>query len=257
MWVIVSELTPPQYLSASSIFTFEQCPLKYKYSRIDGLKEDPTEATLLGNFVHDVLEEFYGLSNDLRTRDQAKLIARSQWESVWGQKIAEWVAPEKLNKVRWNAWWCIENLWGLEDPTSVKPEGLETEVNAAIAGVNVKGFVDRWSRNDLGNIVVTDYKSGKTPLPRYQSQKYVQLIIYALALEEMGFGKADEVELLFLKDGDKLSKQIVEEDTAFVKNLIVDVRKNIDERCVSGEFEAKPSRLCDWCSFKPICPYWK
>ena len=221
------------------------------------MKEDPTEATLMGNFVHDVLEDLYNLSSDLRTLSQAKVIARYQWESNWGQKISEWVPSNRLNTVRWNAWWCIENLWGLEDPQSVSPEGCETEVNVSIGGVNVKGFVDRWSRNDSGNIIVTDYKSGKTPLPKYREQKYTQLIIYALALEQMGFGKVDEIELLFLKDGDRLSKKVVDEDSVSVMNLIVNTRKQIDERCQSGEFEAKPSRLCDWCSFKPICPYWK
>lgn len=253
----MSELKPPDYLSASSILTFEQCPLKYRFSRIDGMREDPTEATLLGNFVHDILEDLYNLPNDERTLERAKSIARHQWESSWGSQISEWVPTDKLNKVRWGAWWCIENLWKLENPQSINPEGCETEVNVAIAGVNVKGFVDRWSKNDSGNIVVTDYKSGKTPQPRYQVQKYVQLIIYALALEEMGVGKVEEVELLFLKDGDRLRRKVNSEDAFSVTKMIVDTREQIDKRCISGNFEAKPSRLCDWCSFKPICPYWK
>ena len=46
--------SPPPHLSPSSMGTFEQCPLKFKYSKIDMLKDDPTEATLMGNFVHDV-----------------------------------------------------------------------------------------------------------------------------------------------------------------------------------------------------------
>ncbi|MGA0152949.1 MAG: PD-(D/E)XK nuclease family protein, partial [Ilumatobacteraceae bacterium] len=49
-------LTPPAYLSPSSIGTYRDCPQKFKFSRIDGLKEPPTWATHLGTFVHDVLE---------------------------------------------------------------------------------------------------------------------------------------------------------------------------------------------------------
>lgn len=252
----MTALTPPPYLSASSIFTFLQCPMKYKFSRIDGMKEDPTEATLLGNFVHDVLEDLYNSPSEERTLGLAKSLARLQWDLKWEEQMRPWVPESRFTHIRWSAWWCIENLWKLENPQEIEPDGCETELNVSIAGVPIKGFVDRWSKNDDGKIIVTDYKSGKTPRPQYQEDKYVQLIIYALGLEEMNLGEVSEIELLFLKDGDRLRRSITSDDRQKVVELVSSVKSNIDKRCETNEFETKPTKLCNWCSFKPICPYW-
>lgn len=252
----MSGLTAPPYLSASSIFTFLQCPMKYKFGRIDGIKEDPTEATLLGNFVHDILEDLYNLPNEERTLATAKSIARHQWETNWGEKIKPWVPESRLSNLRWSAWWCVENLWKLENPQDINPSGCETEIYVDVAGVMLKGFIDRWGKNDLGGVIITDYKSGKTPRPQYQNDKYTQLIIYALAIEAMNLGTVDEIELLFLKDGDRLRRLITQEDRNRVTDLLVSVKNQVDDCCQTGVFETKPTRLCDWCSFKPMCPYW-
>lgn len=252
----MSELVAPQYLSASSISTFHQCPLKYKFGRIDKLPEDPTEATLLGNFVHDVLEDLYNTAGPLRSLSTARELARRQWDEKWSSEISKWVPEEKLKQIRWNAWWCVENIWKLEKPEDVRPSGCETEVNVAISGVQIKGFIDRWSTSDDGFLTITDYKTGKTPKPQYRADKYQQLIIYALAVEEMDIGVVKNVELLFLKDGDRVAKEITQDDKNEVRNVLVETRKQIDDSCATGNFETRPSRLCDWCSFKPICPYW-
>ena len=220
------------------------------------MKEDPTEATILGNFVHDVLEELYNADVNKRTIELAKSLARSLWDSKWSAEASAWVKTERLSNMRWNAWWCIENLWKLEEPQKVEPAGLETEINVSISGVKVKGFIDRWSKNSNDKIIVTDYKSGKTPKPKYESDKYVQLIIYALALEELGHGEVEEIELLFLKGADRLRRNITSGDRNYVTDLIVNVRNEIDKCCELEVFETKPTRLCDWCSFKSICPYW-
>ena len=49
----------PAYMSPSSIGTFNQCPMRYKYAKLDRIPEDSTEAQVLGSFVHEVLEEFF------------------------------------------------------------------------------------------------------------------------------------------------------------------------------------------------------
>jgi putative RecB family exonuclease len=258
----MTELLAPEYLSPSSISTFQQCPLKFKFSRIDKLTEPPTEATLVGNFVHDVLEDLYKEPQEHRSMSKAKQLARHQWNEKWAAEMASWIPEKKMHEARWKAWWCVENLWELEDPSSFNPAGLEDELDVAIAGVRVRGFIDRWSYRDNGSVIVSDYKTGKTPKPRYADDKYFQLLIYAVAIEEMakiaGDNKVvEEIELLFLKDATRLRKEVTDTDRNSVKDVLVSVRSAIDARCVAGEFEATPNRLCDWCHYKPICPYWK
>jgi putative RecB family exonuclease len=256
----MGDLAPPPHLSPSSIATFQQCPLKFRYAKIDGLKEDPTDATLMGNFVHDVLEEFYLLSAEDRTLEAAKGLARTLWDTKWRDETAQWVPEAALRQLRWNAWWCIENLWGLEDPAGVEPSGIEQEINTDIEGVTIKGFIDRWSRDDQGMITVTDYKTGKTPRPQYQGDKYQQLMIYAIALQLLGHGEVKDVELLFLKGGDRLRRDVTAADVDKTVATIVGVHGKIVEGCESNSpdeiFYPNPSILCNWCSFKPFCPAW-
>ncbi|MGA0204400.1 MAG: PD-(D/E)XK nuclease family protein, partial [Ilumatobacteraceae bacterium] len=74
-------LTPPAYLSPSSIGTYRDCPQKFKFSRIDGLKEPPTWATHLGTYVHDDLEHLYQLEPDDRTSDVLRTLAGERWQA--------------------------------------------------------------------------------------------------------------------------------------------------------------------------------
>lgn len=251
-----SVLTPPPYLSPSSIATFQQCPLKYKLSRIDGISEPPTEATLRGNFVHSVLETLYGLPAEDRSIRTARNLAKIIWDDEYQEKVAPYVYGESgLRQFRWTSWWCIENLFSMEEPSKIEFDGLETEIDDKIAGVAVKGFIDRWHEAEEG-IVVGDYKTGKTPNPRYMDDKYFQLSLYACALEQK-FGKqVDRIELLYIKDAVLRTKKVTDNDRSLVANTVVSVRTGIDQRCESGAFEPKTSRLCDWCFFKSQCPAW-
>lgn len=250
-------LVAPEYLSASSISTFQQCPLKFKYSRIDRLTEPPTEATLRGNFVHDVLEVLYAAPPENRTLSLAKEISRNLWETTWRDRVLELITDESdLRQFRWSSWWCVENLWLLEEPSEVSPTGLEYEIVTNVAGVNIRGFIDRFSATPDG-LTISDYKTGKTPHPRYSEGKFFQLFLYGLGLRELGIGTTDKVQLLFLKDGQMLDSKMTESDYSHTQDVLVEVKKGIDQRCADRHFEPKTSRLCDWCHFKTICPAWK
>ena len=250
-------LEAPEYLSPSSVSTFKQCPLKFKFSRIDRLSEPPTEATLRGNFVHDVLESLYLLPPEHRTVEAAKELSRSLWEEKWRPQVAQIVTTEPdLRTFRWTSWWCVENLWTLEDPQLVQPEGVEREVLVTVSGVSIKGFIDRFSRTESG-LVVTDYKTGKAPNPRFSHDKFAQLLIYAVALRELGVGETSKVELLFLKESQRLEAEVSEDSLQQTISTLVDTKVQIQKRCIAGEFEPNVTRLCDWCYFKRICPAWK
>jgi putative RecB family exonuclease len=247
---------PPPYLSPSSINTFLQCPLKFKFSKIDGIREPATEATLMGNFVHDVLEALYLLPGSSRTILASKVLAKELWETKYIDQVNEVVEPQKINDFRWKSWFCIENLWQVEDPTSEEMDGIEYEINCSVEGIVLKGFVDRYQMTSDG-IKITDYKTGKIPAAKWQSDKFFQLYIYAAGLEELGVGEVNELELLYLKGpktlSTKVDKKILEETKVKIKT----VKSEIDECCKKEKFKTKTSVLCGWCYFKPNCPAWR
>jgi putative RecB family exonuclease len=252
------KLVAPDRLSPSSISTFRQCPLKFKYSKIDGLPDAPTDATVLGNFVHEVLETMYALPPEQRTQETAKSLARQLWADSWGEKAASLIHSEKeLNFFRWTAWWCIENLWRLEDPINTSPWAIEEHVEGVVGGIRLHGYIDRLFYEN-GVAKISDYKTGKTPKPKYMGDKFFQLIIYSQLLESIDIiPESMSLELLYLKDGVRFEKVVSQEDVQEVIEVIQEVREGIDSRCKSGEFEPNKSILCNWCGYKRICPAWQ
>lgn len=249
-------IQPPQRLSPSSIETWHQCPLKFKYTRIDMLNDPAGPEAVLGSFVHEVLEHLYWLPQEDRTLVTAKTLARNLWDQNWRSEAETHVSPQALRQFRWQAWWCVENLFELENPGDINLGGIEHKFETEIGGVSVRGVIDRWYREG-DELVVGDYKTGKTPAQRFRAGKFFQLFLYSIALSQTLEKPVKRVELLYLKGGDVLSATPTEENLVQTVERIVDTRAQIEEACATGVFEAVPSRLCDWCAFKTtICPYW-
>jgi len=253
-------IVPPPYLSASSIATWKQCPLRYKLSRIDKVPEGTSEALLMGSFVHEVLEHLYKQPAAERTLLNAKQISSYIWSANnWQQQVEQIVHTEQgIRQLRWNSWWCIENLWIIEDPMHIEPSGVENEVGGEIAtGVVLKGFIDRYSVSENGGLKISDYKTGKAPkMKKWLEEKWYQLSIYAMLLGEELQKPIDELELIFLKEAIKFTHKPTPEDIEEVKQDIIKTHKEITEACASAEFETKVGKLCDWCSYQGICPAW-
>lgn len=247
----------PPYLSPSSMSTFRQCPQKFKFNKIDQIPDSPSEATLLGNFVHEILEDFYALPNEERTILAVKTLASQVWHrSDWENRVAGWVRPEDLRRFRWNAWWCVENLWKIENPKQIMPKGIESELHGPLGKATVKGFIDRYESMDDGRIRISDYKTGKTPKKSYVDDKFIQLRIYA-ALLSKEVENITHLQLLYLKDGVNFTYELNEENNEAIINYVTETYEMVEDACRSGVFKFNKSRLCDWCAYKSICPGWK
>jgi putative RecB family exonuclease len=252
-----NELKPPPHLSPSSLSTFEQCPLKFKYNKIDLIPDKPGKEAMLGNFVHDVLEALYKLPSNERTVQSARVLAGEIWASTWAEMVTPLIrSSQEIKNFRWQAWFCIENLWLVEDPQAISPIGLESELNHSLGGVKVKGFIDRYTKSLSDGIVISDYKTGKTPRKEWVSDKFEQLRIYAAIMQETQMFPVTDLELIYLKDGVKFNEVITEDSMSATIQRIQRIKESIDKRCSDGYFEPVKSRLCDWCSYKNICPAW-
>lgn len=260
-----SLLERPKHLSPSSLDTFQTCPLKYRLSRIEKLGEGSTEAQVVGNYVHDVLESLLSQPAHTRTIQAAKELLKHHWLAErfdeegkalpsWGEQLTE-IEPneEKLRQIRWRCWWAVENYFRIEDPTKVNVGEAETRIDVEIAGVPVHGFVDRWDL-DGNRVNITDYKTGKTPKKPYQAKKFQQLLIYADAISQTLDREPHLMTLLFLKEGHRLQQNVTQENLDDMRYTLSSVWDAITARCEAEYFEPTPSVLCGWCDFKPICP---
>lgn len=265
MTEVVAESKVPEHLSASSIQTFSQCPMKFKLSRIDGIKEPPTTHTTFGNFVHDVLEAFY---KTIAPEDRNIGSLRSCCTNVWSDGGWEDVVRpmlnlrgtnlswKNINDFRWSAWWCVENIFHLENPSEINPGGVEFEVYGEIDGVLIKGFIDRWTEsNDV--VLISDYKTGKVPADKYAGDKFFQLCLYALLMRELHGKENFELELLYVKHNVRKKYQPSEEDLNTARNTIVNTKKEIVISHEQHNWPTIPSALCNYCFFKRnLCSYW-
>ena len=244
----------PKYMSPSSISTFQQCPLKYKYAKLDRLPSVSTEPQVLGSFVHEVLEELFKLPAEERTEKSASGLAKSLWESKWADEYFGLDdRDDDPNNFKWKAWWCIENYFGMEDPTKFDAEGIEAKMDGDIDGVPIFGIIDRYTIED-GKLVISDYKTGKKPRKQYEWEKKMQITIYSILLKEMTGMDVKRAELLYVKSGQFARYDVDEELENAVRVEVRNTWDQVKSMCESGEFETRTGPLCNWCDYQHICP---
>lgn len=253
-------LKPPKALSPSATTTYLQCPLKFKYSKIDRLPEPKSDALVRGSFVHDILDHLFRLPADDRTKGEAQQIARRLWDEEWEGKTREVLgsaSTKEYRDFRWSAWWCVENYFAVEDPTIIVPKGRESWVEGLIDGVKMRGIIDRWTMKGT-KATITDYKTGATPGRAEWAKPYeLQIMIYVPLLEKQEGLEVGKAELIYLKDGNKKTYTPTEKRRQSMQKTVASVWEGIEGSCKTGEFETRKSKLCDWCSFKNICPAWE
>lgn len=252
--------TPPEYLSPSSIRTFIDCPQKFKINRFDNIKEPPSWHLHLGSFVHEVLEHLYKLPHEDRNVDSAKTLAGQLWaDKGWEDKIVALAEPVRTIKdFKVDAFKNIVNLWNLEDPTETDLDEMEMKVVSEVEGVQMLGYIDRLVIDDEQSAIISDYKTGKVPDPRYKSEDEVffQLLAYALMLEASDGVPTNKLELLYLTSSTKLELEATPVKLSIAKGTIVETKEALDAACGTGDFHCNVTKLCDWCHYKKInvCP---
>lgn len=252
------QLEPPSGLSPSSLDTYLQCPLRFKFSKIDKIKEKSTEAQIVGTYAHEILEHLFMFKPEFREIEQAKALARSFWTIHWKEDALKVLGNESLlHGFQWKVWWAIEEYYKLEDPRTFEPSGLETKLDGFISDVPFRGIIDQ-TVDEGTNVVIRDYKTGKIPAAKYQAGKFKQLVIYKL-LHEQNFGKpVDRVELIYLKTPGKIIAHTPsQDDVTEMEATASRVWDEIQVSCEIGKFEPKKSVLCKWCSYMNICPIWR
>ena len=246
--------TPPPRLSPSGAGTFEQCPRRWRFRYVERLPDPPGEAALVGSFAHRVLELLMQKPAAERTPAAAKLIARDEWADVEGDNDYQALGhdDERSRRFRWKAWQAIEGLWTLEDPTTVDVRATEQDVEAVLGGVPFRGIVDRLEDEGDG-LVVTDYKSGKAPGPRYRRGRLDQVLLYAAAVKEDTGEMPVRARLLYLGQH-PVGIDVTQPELDGVIEKLSGTWKAINTACDIDEFEPRTGPLCGWCPYADRCP---
>ena len=246
--------TPPPRLSPSGAGTFEQCPRRWRMRYVERLPDPPGEAALAGSFAHRVLELFMQRAPEERTVEAAKAIARDEWPDVEADPdfVALGYDTDEAKQFRWKSWLAIEGLWALEDPKTVEVRATEQDLEVELAGVPFRGIVDRLDEEGDG-LIVTDYKSGKAPSPRYRRGRLDQVLLYAAAVKEATGEMPVHARLLYLGQR-PVGIKVTQDELDGVVGKLAGTWSAINTACATDEFEPRTGPLCGWCPYVDRCP---
>ena len=248
-------------LSPSSIDLWLQCPRKFYDEKYEGRSGGTGEAAVLGTFIHLVLERLMELDPAERTVKTARALTLKTWPEFLTSK--DWTALVEQEgesfdvdhtDFRRRAWTSVCGLFQIEDPSDVEVLATERFMKAEVEGVPVRGIIDRLDRDVFGDLVVTDYKTGKVPAPWFRSSAFRQLNLYAAMVEVVDGERPAEGRLLYTSYGEVIGTTFTTESVSRAVEVVVNTWDEVAECEASGEWPAKTGPLCGWCPFVAECP---
>lgn len=246
----------PSTLSPSKVSSFKDCALAFRFSAIDKLPEAPSPAATKGTLVHLALEHLFAREAPDRTLDHAlddlataTEIMRSD-EDFIGLELDEAAEATFLA----DAERLVRRYFEVEDPAAVHPVGLELLLEARIDDIRIRGIIDRLELNADGGLVVTDYKTGKSPHTTHQQGRLGGVTFYALLCQELFGVLPAQVQLIYLGDGLTITTEPNEQSIRALKAKLRALWQAISMACEKEDFRPRPGPLCNWCSFHAFCP---
>ena len=242
-------------LSPSRIAEFNNCPQLYKYRVIDQLPEPPSLDAERGTLVHSILHDLFELPRDQRDFTRASAFISTHWEKQQEEKpeLKTLVTSQKELIDRVLA--LLNTYFLIEDPQRFDATHREIHLEHDLTDeIYIHGYVDRIDVAHTGEVRIVDYKTGKSPKPGWERKALFQLQVYAYLYFKAHGILPRLLQLIYLGDGRIVKAAPRESDLSDVEDALHTVARSITSSRERNEWPAKPSRLCDWCNFKKICP---
>lgn len=242
-------------LSPSRVNDFSNCPLLYKYRIIDQLPESPSLDAERGTLVHTVLHDLFESPAELRTVKTATDLLPSRWQEQLEAKpeLAAMITSEKEWLDRASV--LLETYFELENPSNFEPTHRELHLEQDLADdIYLHGYVDRLDVAPTGEVRIIDYKTGKSPRPGWEDKALFQLRVYALLYWREKNVIPKLLQLIYLGNSSVLKSTPTEQELVATEKSLMKIAESIRSAIETGTWVPRKSKLCDWCSFKSICP---
>ena len=257
----LSGLPRPLFSATPSRLTTFECPRRYRMTYVDrppAQKGPPWAHNTVGAALHVALARWWQLEPARRTPEAGAALARRHWQKdgfesaeqseAWCEQAADWLRHYLSDELRRNA--------GRREP-----RGVERTVTARTAVLAVSGRADRIDERD-GELVIVDYKSGRTRLGAEDARRSIALALYAVAAEQTLHQRCRRVELHHLPSGTVAAYDHTDESLADqvgrAEKLATDITAALDEVAEGADpvtvFRPNPGPSCSWCDFRRLCP---
>lgn len=247
----------PRSLSPSKVSSFKDCALAFRLSVIERLPEPPSPHAAKGTLVHRALELLMWEEEPSgRTLAAARQkLERAVPEILDGDEYAglPWAAGEREEFVA-DAHRLVENYFRLEDPSSVQVIGTELRMSVDIGSLRLSGIIDRLDLDHDGELIVTDYKTGRAPSANYEQSRLGGVQFYAFLCQQVLGRRPARVQLLHLREPLSISTAPSDQSIRGLQQQTTAIWAAVEHACEREDFRPKPGRLCDYCAYHELCP---
>lgn len=246
----------PTSLSPSRVESFLSCPMAFRFASIERLPEPPTPHTTKGSLVHRALELLFvhppaGRTTTAAADAFARAVREYRTDPEFTMLGLDDAAADAFIA---DAWSLVEAYFAMEDPTTVRDIGLELRLEAEVGSLTLRGIIDRLELDGDGGLVVTDYKTGRSPGARYEQNSLAGVHFYSFLCQEVLGRRPVAIRLMYLRTGEVITATPSEQSVRFLTTRTTAVWKAVEKACTTGDFKPKQGPLCGSCAFQPWCP---
>jgi putative RecB family exonuclease len=255
------DLPRPLFAATPSKLSTFDCPRRYWFNylaRPAPGKGPPWAHNTVGAAVHVALARWWQLPTGQRTPAAGATLVRRHWQTDgfadsaqsdgWREQAASWVERYLTDEAG-------------RTTADVEPRGVERTVATRTNRLAVSGRVDRIDERD-GELVIVDYKTGRSRLGTDDARGSLALALYAIATERTLHQPCRRVELHHLPTGDiaafEHTDRTLQQHLDRADQTATDIMAALDT--VEGGadpaevFEPAPGSSCSWCDFRRLCP---
>ena len=245
----------------SRLTTWQDCPRRYRLTYLDRptpAKGPPWAHNTVGA-ADLALARWWDLPVARRTASGARALVERGWPDHRG--VADGFRDSD-QAARWRglAGDMVEGYVRTLDPAD-EPVGVERTVATKTASLALSGRVDRIDRRG-DEVVVVDYKTGRSVLTTDDARGSLALALYAVAAERTLRSPCTKVELHHLPTGRVLAwehtPETLQRHVGRAERIATEVVAATAGLADGGDpdalFPARTSALCGWCDLARSCP---
>lgn len=247
----------PRSLSPSKVASFKECALAFRFSVIDHVPEPPSPWTSKGTLVHRALQRLFGdVPAGARTLAAASSALDRAWEELRSTPEFTGLALDQEAEAAFlaDAARLVRNYFELEDPNGVRAIGLEVELEARLGTLRLRGVIDRLELDPHGDLVISDYKTGRAPGTIHENSRLGGVHFYAFLCEQVLGRRPARVQLLHLQEPVAIVNVPTRQSIRGLASRASAVWAAVERACATEDFRPRPSRLCETCAFQDRCP---
>ena len=246
----------PTSLSPSRVEAFTSCPMAFRFASIEKVPEPPSAPATKGSLVHRALELLFTHPAAERMGDAVatsfhQACAEYDLDPDFTGLLLDTTARQAFHD---DAWSLVHSYLRMEDPTQVRDIGLELRLEAQVGDLTLRGIIDRLDLGPDGELIVTDYKTGRAPGMAYEQSKLGGVHFYSFLCESVLGQRPAAIRLMYLRSGETITAVPSPQSVKFITTRTTAVWKAVERACLTGDFRPRQGKLCPSCAYQPWCP---